>query len=87
MCYNFIIKKLYILQDALDVKDRIISEKEESIKNLSESVSNEYAARLNLLEQSQEEIERIKSEHLKSIERVNNSKQEYCNQLQIVRQK
>ncbi|XP_065220510.1 nucleoprotein TPR-like [Planococcus citri] len=75
------------LQDALDAKDRVISEKEESIKSLSESVSNEYAARLNLLEQSQEEIERIKSEHLKSIERINNSKQEYCNQLQIVRQK
>lgn len=77
----------YFFQEALDAKDRVISEKEESIKSLSENVSNEYAARLSLLEQSQVEMERLKSEHLKTIERVNNSKQEYCNQLQIVRQK
>lgn len=86
--FNFFnIKFLTFLKESLSNKNRIISEKNEQIRSLNQSVSDTHDAYMHSLEQSELEIDRVKHEYKKKIEEVFSSKEELYNQLQLVRKK
>jgi len=84
---TFIYILRHLKQNTLTAKNQIIFENKENIRLLNESVESTRAAYLDYVEHSQEEIQQLRDEHVKALENIANSRDEFCNQLETVRKK